>query len=61
MSKKYKYRTEDMYKFVTHAQSFIQQGTGDIDPVKLNSYCEVRGYELVCTTPTQLIFKKEVN
>lgn len=61
MSKQYKYRTEDMYKFVTHAHSFIINGTGDIDPVKLNNYCEERGCELVCTTPTQLIFKKEVN
>lgn len=60
MSKVYKYRTEDMYKFVTHVQSFIQQGTGDIDPIKLDNMSK-RGYELVCTTPTQLIFKREVN
>lgn len=60
MSKVYKYRTIDMYKLVTHAPSFIQEGTGDIDTQKLNDM-SVAGWELVCTTSTQLIFKKEVN
>lgn len=60
MSKIYKYRTIDMYKMVTHAPSFIAEGTGDIDPTKLNTM-STAGWELVCTTSTQLIFKKEVN
>ncbi|WP_176581297.1 hypothetical protein [Bacillus thuringiensis] len=59
MSKVYKYRTVDMYKMVTHAHSFIINGTGDIDPAKLNAM-SIQGWELVCTTTTQLIFKKEV-
>lgn len=60
MSKRYRYRTVDMYKMVFSAPQFIQEGTGEIDYIKLEEMSR-EGWELVCTTPTQLIFKKEVN
>ncbi|KAB2380221.1 hypothetical protein [Bacillus toyonensis] len=59
MGKQYKYKAIDMYKMVTHAPSFITESTGDIDTTKLTEM-SLNGWELVCTTSTQLIFKKEV-
>lgn len=60
MSKNYKYKAIDMYKMVTHTPSFIIEGTGDVDTSKLTEM-SLSGWELVCTTATQLIFKKEAN
>jgi len=56
MSKQYEYRTEE----IRHMSS-ISAFTTDvyIDTKELNDMSQ-QGWELVCTTPTQLIFKKEV-
>ncbi|WP_141556298.1 DUF4177 domain-containing protein [Bacillus toyonensis] len=57
MSKQYEYRTEEL----TH-MALMDKHTKDfeIDAKALNDMSQ-QGWNLVCTTPTQLIFKKEVN
>lgn len=58
MSKVYEYRTEE----ISHMAECNSIYTTDmkIDVYDLNDMGN-QGWELVCTTPTQLIFKKEVN
>lgn len=57
MSKQYEYRTEE----ISHmASTNVYTKDFYVDTDALDEMSK-HGWELVCTTPTQLIFKKEVN